>query len=125
MQINSILCPSKRLWAPPAVCTHAWKNTAPDKITPVGKSIHLFIQHGLDQNHRAAGFSQSASEQGGNDDLYDSSIQFINQDDSSIALGIFQVQMNLQTKERQLETGSEKEGEKDDILPRATAGPYV
>lgn len=57
--------------------------------------------------------------------MYDSSIQFINQDDSSIALGIFQVQMNLQTKERQLETGSEKEGEKDDILPRATAGPYV
>ena len=88
------------------------ENTAPDETTPVGKSIHLFIQHGLHQHHRAAGFSPSTSEQGGNDDLYDSSIQFINQEDSSIALGIFQVQMNLQTKERQLETGSKKEGER-------------
>lgn len=97
------------------------ERTAPDKITPVGKPIHLFIQHGLDQNYRAAGFSESTSEQGGNDDLYDSSIQFINQDDSSTALGIFQVQMNLQTKERQLETAwaAKKEGEKDDIPLKA------
>lgn len=80
------------------------ENTAPDEITPVGKSLHLLIQHGLAQHRRAAGSALSASEQGGNDDLYDSGIQFINQDDSSIALSIFQVQMNLQTKERQLET---------------------
>lgn len=89
------------------------QNTAPDEITPVGKSIHLFVQHGLDQNRRAAGFPQSTSEQGGNDDLYDSTIQFINQDDSSTAVGIFPVQMNLQTKERQLETAwAAKKGER-------------
>jgi len=88
-----------------ASCLHpCMENTAPDEITPVGKSSHLFRQHGLDQNHQAAGFSPSTSEQGGNDDLYDSSIQVINQDSSSIALGTFQVHMNLQPKEMQLET---------------------
>lgn len=101
------------------------ENTAPDEITPVGKSIRLFIQRGLDRSHRAAGFSQSPAEQGGNDDLYDSSIPFINQDDGSIALGAFQVQMNFQTKERQLETAwaakkkTNQEGEKDDALLKA------
>lgn len=46
------------------------ENTAPDQITPVSKSMHLLIQLGLDQNHRAAGCPQIASEQGGNDDLF-------------------------------------------------------
>lgn len=52
-------------------CLHpCMEDTAPDQIPPVGKSIHPLMQRGLDQNHGAAGCSQIASKQGGNDDLF-------------------------------------------------------